>query len=160
MRNVQRKTYYLIDYGLKHPKMTTADVEGEVVSALVLKPGYPFPKNQKCLCIPSHCLVLFSRSVLLFPRSDFLLNVCVFQDCFFQVIVLSICSAKSCSERWYLPWSLNLCHGVWFLMYFIQVLVSMIVYKMKFSEHLEWLKLIDWNNLVPFFNVSDPALFF
>ena len=119
-----------------------------------------FPEIKNALYLFPVIAILFSRSVLLFPRSDFLLNVCVFQDCFFQVIVFSICSAKSCSERWYLPWSLNLCHGVWFLMYFIQVLVSMIVCKMKFSEHLEWLKLIDWNNLVPFFNVSDPALFF
>ena len=27
------------------------------------------------------------------------------------------------------------------------------------SEHLEWLKLIDWNHLVLFLNVFDPALF-
>ena len=32
--------------------------------------------------------------------------------------------------------------------------------KNAISEHLEWLKLIDWIQLVPFLNVSDPALFF
>ena len=67
---------------LKHPKMNTADVEDEVVSALVLNSMCLSPKNQKCPFIPriaifSRIGLLFSRSALLFPRSVFLFNVCL-----------------------------------------------------------------------------------
>ena len=40
-------------------------------------------------------------------------------------------------------------------MYFIQVLFPI----NAISEHLEWLKLISWKDLVPFLNVTEPVLF-
>ena len=46
---------------LKHPKITTADVEGEVISDLVLKSMYPFPRNQKCPFIASYCPFIFQK---------------------------------------------------------------------------------------------------
>ena len=80
----------------KHPKITTADAEGDVVSILVLKSVCPFPKNQNCPFIFQKCPF--------FPRSVFLFNVCVcFSNVFFsQVIVLSTCPAESCSEKLHL----------------------------------------------------------
>ena len=62
--------------------MTTANVEGEVVSALVLNSMCLFPKTQKYPFIPRIAL-LYSKSALLFLSSVFLFNVYVFQMVFF-----------------------------------------------------------------------------
>ena len=72
-------------------------MEGVVVSALVSQ-FILFPEVKNAVLLPVIAL-LFSRNVLLFLRSAFLVNMCIFQDCFFQVIVLSICPAQSSSER-------------------------------------------------------------
>ena len=88
---------------LKHPKMTTADVEDEVVSALVLNSMCLSPKNQKCHFIAR--IAIFPELPFYFPEVLFCLPevpfylICVFQMVFSKVIVLSTCPAQSCSER-------------------------------------------------------------
>ena len=73
---------------LKHPKMTTADVEDEVVSALVLTSMCLSPKNQKCPFIPRIAIFpefpfYFPEVLFCFPEVSFYL-MCVFQMVFSQ----------------------------------------------------------------------------
>ena len=68
--------------------MTTADVEDEVVSVLVLNSMCLSPKNQKCPFIPRiaifpEFLFYFPEVLFCFPEVSFYL-MCVFQMVFFQ----------------------------------------------------------------------------
>ena len=122
---------------LKHPKMTIADVEDEVVSALILNSMCLSPKNQKCHFIPriaifySQNSLLFSRSALLFPRSAFLFNVCL-SNGFFEGDCTFYLSCSELLRETIVAFLIKPLHGVWFLMHFIQVLFSMIAWKMQF----------------------------
>ena len=84
--------------------MTTTNVEGEVVNALVLNSMCIFPKNQKCPFIPRiemfpELHFYIPKVPFFFPRSVFLFNVCVYFKRFFpKVFVLSTCPAQSCSK--------------------------------------------------------------
>ena len=72
---------------LKHPRMTTADVQGEVVSALVLNSMWLLPKNEKCPFIPIIAIFpelhfYFLEVPLSFPQVSFY-SMCVSFKWFF-----------------------------------------------------------------------------
>ena len=83
-------------------------------------------------CHFSRIALLYFKSALLFSRSVFLFNVCVsFKWFFSKVVLLSTCPAYSCSEMIF-ALLLKPLRGVSFLMHLIQVLFSMIAWKMQF----------------------------
>ena len=116
---------------LKHPKMTTADVEDEVVSALVLNSMCLSPKNRKCPFIPRIAIFpelpfYFPEVLFCFPEVSFYL-MCVFQMVFFQGDCTFYLSCSELLRETIIALLLKPLHGVWFLMHFIQILFSMIV---------------------------------
>ena len=74
--------------------MTTTNVEGEVVNALVLNSMCIFSKNQKCPFIPR--IEIFPELHFYIPKVPFFFpEVSFYLMC---VFVLSTCPAQSCSK--------------------------------------------------------------
>ena len=103
-------------------------------------PQFNVPSSQKSKmpfyfqnCHFSRVALLFSKSTLLFLRSVFLFNMCL-PNGFFQGDCTFYLSCSELLKETIIALLLKPLHGVWFLLHFIQVLFSMIAWKMQFLQ--------------------------
>ena len=134
--------------------MTTVNVEGEVVSALVHNSMCLFLKNQKCLFIPR--IAIFPELLFHIPEVPF----CLPEVSFY---LMRVWLSNAFLPRW-LYFLLGLFRAAWddICLALKTSTWSMISYAFyscfilqdslenAISEDLEWLKLISWKYLVPF----------
>ena len=143
--------------------MTTVNVEGEVVSALVHNSMYLFLKNQKCPFIPR--IAIFPELLFYIPEVPF----CLPEVSFY---LMRVWLSNAFLPRWlYFP--LGLLRAAWddICLALKTSTWSMISYAFyscfilqdslenAISEDLEWLKLISWKYISALLNASDPVLF-
>ena len=143
--------------------MTTANVEGQVVSALVHNSTCLFLKNQKCPFIPR--IAIFLELLFFIPEVPF----CLPEVSFY---FMRVCLSNAFLPRW-LYFLLGLLRAAWddICLALKTSTWSMISYAFyscfilqdslenAISEDLEWLKLINWKYISALLNASDPVLF-
>ena len=117
--------------------------------------------SSQCALFPKiKIALLFFRNVLFFPEVSFyLMCACVFQMSFFPRWLYFLLVLLRAAQRNYTCVLLKILHGVWFLMYFIQVLFSTIAWKIQFLRILVCLKLNYLKAFSALLNVSGLALF-
>ena len=144
--------------------MTIANVEIEVVSALVFKSMCLFPKMKNSLLFPEwpfyflKLLFYFPEVPFCFPEVSFyLMCVCVFQMLFPSWLYFLLVLLRAAQRD---VICLALKTSTWCMISYI-FYSSLILHdslENAVFEHLKWLKLLSWKHLVPFLNVSDHVL--